>query len=214
MTNAARRNHGIKQSKPSNRGKRLASLGMMLMLGLLANSPAEAQALDGTAIQKLALRSTWQSEGIEFGNWTRKEDKTVCFRLADQKGDCADTGTWTIDGDVMCYQLSWYGTSTAINKNCFTVQALGNDRCETLYHGGALVSKFFSFKIRNCPGRSGPIKRRSETLRSGFHGEVLSMSAGDRCSSPVFWRYEIYSRGWSRSRSPLVRIGSRRRFSA
>jgi hypothetical protein len=50
MTNAPKRNHGIKQSKPSNRGRRLAGLGLMLAFGLLANSPAEAQALDGTAV--------------------------------------------------------------------------------------------------------------------------------------------------------------------
>ena len=133
--------------KPQSMPGLLTSTVLTLTLCLFAYSSAVAQALDGANIEKLALRGTWQAEHTEFGNWSWKEDKTVCFRLGDQKGDCSDTGTWTIDGDVMCYQLSWYGKSVGINENCFTVQALGNDRYETLYHGGAMVSKYFSFNI-------------------------------------------------------------------
>ena len=146
MTNAPKRNFGIKQSKSSNRGKLLASLGLMLTLCLLANSPAEAQALDGTAIQKLALQGTWAAEK-DWGNWSWSEDNTVCLRLTDQSGDCADTGTWTINGDVMCYELAWWGESYDVRKNCFTVNSLGDDRYEALYHGGAMVSTFIHFKV-------------------------------------------------------------------
>ncbi len=146
MTNAPKRNFGIKQSKSSNRGKLLASLGLMLTLCLLANSPAEAQALDGTAIQKLALQGTWVAERA-WGNWSWSEDNTICLRLVDQSGDCADTGTWTINGDVMCYELTWWGESYGVRKNCFTVNSLGDDRYEALFHGGAMVSTFIYFKV-------------------------------------------------------------------
>jgi hypothetical protein len=133
----------------NNQWRRLASLGLMLTLGLLANSPAEAQALNGTAIQKLALQGTWVAEHAEFGNWSWDADNTVCFRLANPIGDCADTGTWTINGDVMCYELTWWGEGGGIKANCFTVHALGDDRYEALYHGGAMVSTFIHFGVLN-----------------------------------------------------------------
>ncbi len=147
MTNAPKRNHETKQSRPCNRGKRLASLGLILMLGLLANSPAEAQELDSAAIQKLALQGTWVAEHPEFGNWSWNKDKTVCLRIGDTEGSCADTGTWVINDNVICYELTWWGETMGNRKACFTTQALGGGRYETLYHGGAMVSTFFYFKV-------------------------------------------------------------------
>ena len=138
-----------KRMYKNNQWRRLASLGLMLTLGLLANSPAEAQALNGTAIQKLALQGTWAAEDAEFGYWSWGADNTVCLRLLNQTGDCADTGTWTINGDVMCYELTWWGDGADIRINCFTVRALGDGRYETLYHGGAMVSTFIHFRVLN-----------------------------------------------------------------
>jgi len=128
--------------------RRLASLGLLLTLGLLANSPAEAQALDGPAIQKLALQGTWAAEN-DWGYWSWSEDNTVCLRLADQSGDCADTGTWTRNDDVICYEFTWWGKPYDVRINCFTVNSLGDDRYEALYHGGAMVSTFIKFEVLN-----------------------------------------------------------------
>ena len=147
MTNAPKRNHGIRQSKPSNRGKRLACLGLIIALGLFANSPAEAQELDSTAIQKLALQGTWAAEDLEFGYWSWNKDETVCLRVGDTEGKCADTGTWVINDNVICYELTWWGETVDNRKNCFTAQALGDGRYETLYHGGAMVSTFYKFEV-------------------------------------------------------------------
>ena len=47
-----------------------SNFGLLLMLGLLAYSPAQAQELDSVAIQKLALQGTWVAEHPEFGNWS------------------------------------------------------------------------------------------------------------------------------------------------
>ena len=135
-----------KRMQKNNQWRRLASLGLMLTLGLLANSPAEAQALKGTAIQKLALQGTWVAEA-DWGYWSWGADNTVCLRCLNQTGDCADTGTWTINGDVMCYELTWWGESYDVRTNFFTVHVLGDDRYEALYHGGAMVSTFFHFKV-------------------------------------------------------------------
>ena len=120
MTNAPKRNHGTKQSRPCNRGKRLASLGLILTLGLLANSPAEAQELDSAAIQNLALQGTWAAENPEWGNWSWNKDETVCLRVGDTEGKCADTGTWVINDNVICYELTWWGGTVGDRKNCFT----------------------------------------------------------------------------------------------
>jgi hypothetical protein len=138
-----------KRKQKNNQWRSLASLGLMLALGLLANSTANAQALDGAAIQKLALQGTWVAEHAEFGNWSWGADNTVCFRLANPIGDCADTGTWTINGDVMCYELTWWGESVGNRTNCFTVNALGDGRYEALYHGGAMISTFIHFGVPN-----------------------------------------------------------------
>lgn len=143
MTRAKRR------KQENNQWRSLASLGLVLTLGLLPISSAEAQALDGEAIQKLALQSTWVAENAEFGNWSWGADNTVCLRLSNQSGDCADTGTWTINGDAMCYELTWWGESGGIRINCITVHALGDGHYEALYHGGAMVSTFIHFRVLN-----------------------------------------------------------------
>lgn len=127
--------------------RRLASFALIIMLGLVANSAAEAQELDSAAVQKLALQGSWVAEHLEFGSWSWKKDETVCLRVGDTKGKCADTGTWTLNDNVICYELTWWGETVGDRKNCFTVQAHGEDRYETLYHGGAMVSTMFFFKV-------------------------------------------------------------------
>ncbi len=125
----------------------LAGFVLILTLGLLANSPAEAQELDSAALQKLALQGTWVAEYPEWGNWSWNKDETVCLRVGDTEGICADTGPWSINDNVICYELTWWGEAVGDRKNCFTVQAHSNGRHETLYHGGAMVSTMFFFKV-------------------------------------------------------------------
>ncbi len=136
-----------KRTQKTNQTRRLAILGLMLTFSLLANSPSKAQALDGSAIQKLANQGIWAAEERDMGYWSWSEDDTVCLRIFGPDGDCADTGTWSIDGDVMCYELTWWGEGDGYRINCFTVVALGDDRYEALYHGGAMVSTFIHFKV-------------------------------------------------------------------
>ena len=135
-----------KRRQKYNQRNRLASLGLLLTLGLLANSPAEAQALDGPAIQKLALQGTWAAEN-DWGYWSWKEDNSICLRKIEKSGKCTDTVTWSITGDVLCYKLTWLWKSNDVNANCFTIQALKDGRYEALFHGGAMVSTFIHFKM-------------------------------------------------------------------
>ena len=147
MYSASNANHKRTHSERGNCRKRLASLGLMLALGLLTSNQAAADMLDHTTIQKLALQGTWAAEHPEFGNWSWNKDKSVCLRVGDTKGNCADTGTWEINDNVICYELTWWGKSSGVGKNCFTVQAAGEGRYETLYHGGAMVSTMYYFKV-------------------------------------------------------------------
>ena len=133
----------------SNQWLRLASLGLVLTFCLFANSKAEVQALNGTAVQKLALQGTWLADRMGRHYWSWGADNTVCLRYFNETGDCADTGTWTINGDVMCYELTWWGESYDVRTNCFTVHVLSDDRYEALYHGGAMVSTFIHFGVLN-----------------------------------------------------------------
>ena len=121
--------------------------GLLLMLGLLVYSPAEAQELDSAEMQKLALQGTWVAEDPEFGNWSWNKNMTVCFRMGDTVGNCADTGSWAVNDSVICYELTWWGEASGNRKDCFTVQALGDGRYEALYHGGAMVSTMYYFEV-------------------------------------------------------------------
>lgn len=137
------------QNRKRKYGQRRRRVGttLMLTLGLFAIPAATAQALDGTTIRKLALQGTWVAENTESGQWSWNAENTLCLRFSNQTGDCADTGTWTIKGDVMCYELTWWGESVGDRSNCFTVNALGGNRYEALYHGGALASTFIRFQV-------------------------------------------------------------------
>ena len=142
MTSAWKRTQNFRQMRRS------ASLGLMLALSLIANSPAVAQALDGAEIQKLALQGMWVADN-DWGNWSWSDDKTVCLRKTEKSGKCTDTGKWSINGDVMCYKLTWLWKSYGVNENCFTIQALKDGRYEALFHGGAMVSTFIKFEVLN-----------------------------------------------------------------
>ena len=66
--------------------------GLVMMLGVFVYSPAQAQELDGAALEELALRGTWVAEYRAMGIWSWNEDKTVCYRIGDTEGECYDTG--------------------------------------------------------------------------------------------------------------------------
>ena len=117
-----------------------------MTLGLLGSSPAVAQALDGNAVRDIALQGTWAAE-YDWGYWTWSGDDSVCVRVFEPDGDCADTGTWTINGEALCYELTWFGEGYDVRKNCVTVHPLGDGRYDARYHGGALDSTFFIFKV-------------------------------------------------------------------
>jgi len=123
-----------------------AGAALMVTVGLIGSSPAGADALDGNAVRDIALQGTWAAEN-NWGYWTWSGDGAVCVRVLEPEGDCADTGTWTVSGEALCYEFTWFGEGDGVRKNCFTVHPLGDGRFDTRYHGGALDSTFFKFKV-------------------------------------------------------------------
>ena len=122
---------------------------LVAMLSILMIQPAasvEPQALNKDALTKLALQGTWQTK--RFGLWSWGEDNSVCLRLLGLNEDCSDNGTWEIDEEVLCYELSWWGESYNIRKNCFTVIAFDGGRYEALYHDSKVDhSVFINFEV-------------------------------------------------------------------
>jgi hypothetical protein len=123
------------------------SLATLLLATSALLSPLPAQELDGNALEKLALQGTWEAEHAEYGFWNLSDDRTVCLRVGSRNGKCADTGTWNIADNVLCYEFTWWGETVGERKGCFTVQPIGDGRFETLFHGGPMVSRMFAFKV-------------------------------------------------------------------
>lgn len=127
------------------------SAGMMAFAMLLAfiNSivTVRADELHGQKLNELMAKGKWVSEDREFGSWEWKQDGTVCLRLLESEAQCSDTGTWNVKEGVVCYKLSWWGSASGVQENCFTVNASVEDKYETVYHGGALASTMFYFKV-------------------------------------------------------------------
>jgi len=136
-----------KLTQKINQIGRLAILVLMVTFGLLTNFPANAQALNGTALKELALQGTWQAQHDVGGYWNWKEDNLVCVRMFEKDDNCADTGTWAIKDNVICYEFTWWGKAAGVRKNCITVNALGDERYEAIHHGGAMDSLFFKFTV-------------------------------------------------------------------
>lgn len=126
--------------------RRCAAVCLMLMCST-APIPATAQDLDDAALSDLALRGTWQADHAEYGFWTWSADGSLCLRIGSMDTDCADTGTYTISDHVLCYELTWWGETVGERKGCFTVQDLGEDRYETVFHGTAMASRMFAFEV-------------------------------------------------------------------
>jgi len=132
-----------------NTHRALAMYLVVAMFSIFMIQPAtsaEPQALNKDALTKLALQGTWQTE--RFGHWSWGEDNSVCLRLLGLDEDCSDNGTWKIDKDVLCYELTWWGESYQIRKNCFTVVSVDSGRYEALYYDSKVDhSVFINFEV-------------------------------------------------------------------
>lgn len=64
--------------------------------------------------------------------WDFRKDGTVCARPGASKvGDkCADEGRWVLRGNLICWDLTWFGGSVGFKSACSSVKRTGPERVQ------------------------------------------------------------------------------------
>ena len=120
---------------------------LLVSMVLFSGSGAAAEELDGSAVEDLALQGIWAAEEDGYGYWSWNEDRSVCLRLNDPTGDCADTGTWAVDGDFICYELEWWGEAYGQRDACISVVVHEGTPYEVLIQDDVLIATMFHFTL-------------------------------------------------------------------
>jgi hypothetical protein len=115
----------------------VARLTATLLAAALVSVPAHAQVgaqksavrvLDAKAARDLTRDRVWQVKrprGPGYDFWSWKSDGSVCLHLGERTGNCADTGRWWLDGQRVCYELTWWGAGNLMKSGCFRIAAQG-----------------------------------------------------------------------------------------
>lgn len=132
--------------KGGQEGSKATGAGLLLALACCAlSSTAAAAALDSKATSRLLAGHTWALKkpagpGNDYMSWSA--DGSVCLRLGESTGKCADTGRWKLDGERLCYEFTWWGAESGMKSACFRVVALDKDRYGALQDNGLNLFEF------------------------------------------------------------------------
>jgi hypothetical protein len=112
-------------------------------------APAAADTLDAKTLSGLVSGHTWKQENPNIASggyryWEWNADGSVCMR--EDAASCMDTGPWKLDGDSVCYELSWWGKSTGYNARCWRVADKGDGRYEMIPVDGVTTFRFTILK--------------------------------------------------------------------
>jgi len=108
---------------------------------------AATATLDAKATKNLMLDHVWQMKlGSGHAYWSWKSDGSVCFRVEAGEGKCADTGSWKLDGNRLCYDLTWWGASGGFKSSCFRVSNKGKGWYEAVEDNGVTLFEFSAAK--------------------------------------------------------------------
>jgi hypothetical protein len=110
-----------------------------------AGTQAATATLDAKAARSLISDRVWQikkknAAGHDYWSW--KSDGSVCVRLSEKTGKCADTGRWKLDGERLCYELTWLGVTWGMKSACFRISDRGKGRYEGLQDNGFTLFEF------------------------------------------------------------------------
>lgn len=111
-------------------------------------APVAADTLDAKTLSGLVSGHTWQevnSVGGGYLYWAWNPDGSVCLRQ-EATGSCMDTGRWKLDGDSVCYELSWWGKSGGYNARCNRVASKGDGRYQMIPVDGVTTFDFTILK--------------------------------------------------------------------
>ena len=114
-------------------------------LALAASLQAAAATLDSEAAKSLITGRMWQQpqpHGTGQLYWSWNSDGSVCLRTDGKTGNCADTGTWKLDGDRICYKLTWYGKTSGRQSACFRISDKQKGLYEALQDNGLTLFEF------------------------------------------------------------------------
>jgi len=114
---------------------------------LSAGSHAAAATIDAKAARTLISDRVWQQQrrtGPGYVYWSWKSDGSVCLRLEDKNTKCDDTGHWKLDGDRLCFEITWYQKSAGGNSACVRIVDKGKGRYEAVQDNGLT---FFEFSV-------------------------------------------------------------------
>ena len=92
------------------------------------SAPVAAGTLDAKALNGLVSGHSWQVQSVSGPGhvfWAWKSDGSLCLQQ-EATGSCIDSGRWKLNGDSVCYELSWYGKSGGYNARCVRVVSKGD----------------------------------------------------------------------------------------
>ena len=124
------------------------SLHLSTLLALLpgfSSLQAIAANLDATAAKPLVNDRMWQQPQAHGSGqlfWAWKSDGTACLRTDGKTSKCADTGKWKLEGDRLCYELTWWGKSSGRNSACFRINDHGKGQYEAIQDNGITLFEF------------------------------------------------------------------------
>lgn len=107
---------------------------MMLLCAALAIATVaiakdgDKKFLDAKAAKNLISNRTWQANKVAdsgYSYWSWKSDGSVCLRDGSKTGKCDDTGSWKLEDDRFCYELTWWGKSIGLDSACFRIADQG-----------------------------------------------------------------------------------------
>ena len=120
---------------------------LIVFFALGAGFQADAATIDAKAARTLISDRVWQQQrrtSSEYVYWSWKSDGSVCLRLEDKNSKCDDTGHWKLDGDRLCFEITWYLKSTGGNSACVRIVDKGKGRYEAVSDNGLT---FFEFSV-------------------------------------------------------------------
>lgn len=136
--------------------RRKVALSAFALVAIIVVSSASVRAdtLDGESIRQLADNKIWAMKwaacmgGTCETFWDWHKDGSICARAIDaaKEDKCADDGTWRLDGNALCWELTWLGAGAGYKSRCVTVEPIDGGKYRTTRVGG-IDATFFTFAV-------------------------------------------------------------------
>ena len=127
---------------------------LALVVSFAATAQTSASDLTAKELKTVVTGKTW---AISFGGeptvkdpgrtayWDFKADGSVCGRLHGSKAKtkCADTGKWTLQGDLLCWDFTWMGESHDYKSLCGRARKADGKNYQLVEQNGKMTVPFY-----------------------------------------------------------------------